>query len=525
MKFSKAAYLCLAALAACVVLCARSMDWQWLSHSSGVGFERCNDIAVDSEGNTLVAGVGQGACQFGSFSHNSMGNYGLVAKADAQGNWLWLQWTGSSSNSLLLEAIKVDAEGNSYITGGFAGTLSFGSTSLTSEGSHDVFTAKLGPAGNWLWARKAGETETDTGYGLALDSFANVYVTGRSGTDAFVNIYTSAGALLAGFGYPCTESAAGMDIQIDAAGNAFVAGVFSGSITFGTTTLTTAGWDDIFIVKITSGGNVDWVRQAGGTGTDRVNSLGLDSNSTVFFTGYFTRTASFGPLDLTSAGGSDIFIAKLGTDGAWLGALRAGGTTSDYGNAISVEGTSTLYLAGSFSTTATFGATTLISVGDRDMYVAKLTVAGAWLWARGAGSTLRDRAFGLAIDSGGELRVGGSYGSDMTVGNQVIPDADPGAYNLEEVFLFKIGAVIPLIPQNLTLTMSGGDAILSWSPVTQTVYGQLVTPDEYNVYHSSTGTIDGPYTGLGRTSGTSYTHEYVGDSEPRSFYRVSAYKY
>ncbi len=524
MKFSKALYICLAALSACLALCAQSTEWQWLGYSSGVGVELCNDIAVDAAGNTWLVGGSDGDCQFGSLSHTSDDLYGLVAKADADGNWLWLQWAGGPSSATSIDAVEVDAAGNGYITGSFMGDVTFGSTTLSSPGTYDVFTAKISATGNWLWAKRVGETANDHAYGLALDSDANVYVSGKSGDDAFIVIYTSTGIPVTGATYPSTGYASGQDIVIDASGNAIMTGYFTGSITFGATTLISAGYEDIFIVKITPMGAVDWAKRAGGGHFDRANSLCLDSAAMVYVTGHFNETASFGPINLTSAGESDIFIAKLTSAGNWGGAVRAGGTEADRGFRIAVESAYAIYVAGYFSGIAGFGSHTLSSVGYADMFVAKANLTGSWLWAKGAGSAYTDFATGLAIDPGGELRVGGSYDTEMTVGNQVLPDANAGYSGFWEVFLFKIGAVIPLMPQNLALTMSGGDAILSWSPVTQTVYGQLVNPGEYIIYRSD-GTIDGPYTELGRYPGTSYTHTNAGDAGSRSFYRVSAYKY
>jgi hypothetical protein len=78
----------------------------------------------------------------------------------------------------LCQGIAVDASGNSYVTGGFEGTATFGSTTLESSGSQDIFVAKLDNRGNWLWAKKAGGTDSDYGYGIAVDASGNSYVTG-----------------------------------------------------------------------------------------------------------------------------------------------------------------------------------------------------------------------------------------------------------------------------------------------------------------------------------------------------------
>ena len=112
-----------------------------------------------------------------------------------------------------------------------------------------------------------------------------------------------------------TDSDYGYSCSTDASGNIFVTGYFySPSITFGTTTLTnaSAGNNDMFIVKYDSNGNVLWAKSAGGTSNDMGKSCSTDANGNVFVTGYFdSPSITFGSTTLTNAGGDDMFIVKL----------------------------------------------------------------------------------------------------------------------------------------------------------------------------------------------------------------------
>ena len=119
--------------------------------------------------------------------------------------------------------------------------------------------------------------------------------------------------------------------------------------------------------------------RAGGTGNDRgygITSLG-DGSSIV--TGYFEGTASFGDTTLTSAGGVDVFTAKLNRDGSYAWAKQAGGTGADLGLGITSLADGSLIVTGYFSGTASFGDTTLTSAGDRDVFTAVLDANGNWL--------------------------------------------------------------------------------------------------------------------------------------------------
>ena len=91
--------------------------------------------------------------------------------------WLWARNAGGSSSDYC-NSIAVDVNGNSYVTGSFQGSATFGSTTLTSSGGSDIFIAKLDSSGNWLWAKNAGGTGADIGNGIAVDADGNSYVTG-----------------------------------------------------------------------------------------------------------------------------------------------------------------------------------------------------------------------------------------------------------------------------------------------------------------------------------------------------------
>ena len=103
-------------------------------------------------------------------------------------------------------------------------------------------------------------------------------------------------------------------------------------------------------------------------------------------------------------------------------AQRAGGSNYDEANAVAVRG-SEVYLAGGFySTTADFGATTLTTVGDYDIFVTKLADAGTtgtFQWAQHAGGAGADYAYGLAV-SGPSVYVAGTCLSPAQFGTQAI---------------------------------------------------------------------------------------------------------
>ena len=108
-----------------------------------------------------------------------------------------------------------------------------------------------------------------------------------------------------------------------------------------------------------------------------VAAMTTDAAGNVYLAGSFQGTVSFGALSLTSAGNDDIYVAKWNpVSRTFMWVQRAGGSADDHAVAIAVSG-SNVYVAGDFKEVAAFGGTTLTNGGDYgNVFVAKLTDAG-----------------------------------------------------------------------------------------------------------------------------------------------------
>ncbi|GAB3171668.1 SBBP repeat-containing protein [Telluribacter humicola] len=262
--------------------------------------------------------------------------------------------------------IAVDQSGNTYVTGYFTGTATFGSTTLTSNGASDIFIVKYNNKGEVLWAHRAGGPLDDGGYGIAMDEQGNIYVTGY----------------------------------------------ITGTATFGPQSLTSAGSSDIFISKYNSNGEVQWVRSAGGSGSEQGLDIAVDKSGNPYVTGSFIGTATFGSTSLTSRGSSDAFIARYNSNGDVLWAQQAGGTSFDSGGGVAVDESGNAYIVGTFTGTATFGAFTLTAVAnsratDSNLFVVKYSNTGEALWARQEGG-MGSYGSGIAVDGSGNVYVTGA---------------------------------------------------------------------------------------------------------------------
>jgi hypothetical protein len=151
-------------------------------------------------------------------------------------------------------------------------------------------------------------------------------------------------------------------VVTDSSGNVYTTGFFSGTVDFdpgaGTANLTSAGSDDSFISKLDSGGNYVWAKQLGGISAELAIGISVDSSGNVYTTGTFQGTADFDPgagtANLTSAGGDDSFISKLDSSGNYVWAKQLGSTGADVAYGVSVDSSGNVYTTGFFSGTVDF---------------------------------------------------------------------------------------------------------------------------------------------------------------------------
>ncbi|MGI8893094.1 MAG: SBBP repeat-containing protein, partial [Bacteroidia bacterium] len=204
--------------------------------------------------------------------------------------------------------------------------------------------------------------------------------------------------------------------------------------------LTSEGFNDVFILKLSPTGSLVWAKRVGGTGYEYSYTISVDSNGNVYTAGRFEDTVDFDPGTgtnyLTSAGGSDMFILKLDSSGNFIWAVSMGGTGTDQINAIELDFNGNIYASGVFNDTANFhpgaGTYNLISQGLEDFFILKLNSAGVLEWAHGFGSTGNDRSYSITTDASGNVYATGVFSGTL--------DFDPGAgiYNLTSAGNFDI---------------------------------------------------------------------------------------
>jgi hypothetical protein len=245
--------------------------------------------------------------------------------------------------------IKTDENGNIYTIGSFSGTADFDGSAATvnrtAAGDRDAFVTKHTPDGQFVWVATFGGTGTDLGNGVDVDPSGDVYVVGSFEATA--------------------------DVDPGA----------------GTQTLTSAGQEDMFIAKLNDSGALVWAKRIGGTSVDEANDVAVDQDGNLYIVGRFDGTVDFNPGTATanlSGSSADGFVLKLESDGDYVWAYDIGSGNSDRAEAVVVDGTNNVIIAGDFDGNPDFdpgpGQHNVSSNGDSDPFYLKLTPGGLFVW-------------------------------------------------------------------------------------------------------------------------------------------------
>ena len=408
----------------------------WPVRAGGIKKDAGGGIVTDALGNVYVAGAFE---QFGSWGTQSIPSYGstdiFMTKYSQSGKPVWVLKQGGSSADAA-SSIAMDIDGNLLMTGSFRGTGTFGQgNTLTSNGIDDIFLSKVNPSGNVIWSKRAGGTDQDVAYAITSDNSGNIYLAGYfrgtitfpnssisltsfGGTDALIAKYDSAGNVLwaKSGGGIGNDFAYGISLN---GSNIAIVGQFDGNSTFSSSNLSSSGLSDIFIAEYNSvNGAMNWVNKYGGAGTDIGFSI-TTAQSDYVITGQFSNLISAGSTTLNSVGNSDILVARIANNGQVVWMKRAGGASQDAGRGITVNSANDkLFVTGSFAETAMFGTNSVSSFGNLDIFVTTVDFAtGNFESIFQNGGPSDDEARGITANLSNSSFVTGYFNGQGSFGN------------------------------------------------------------------------------------------------------------
>lgn len=342
-----------------------------------------------------------------SLAGQNAGRYDLfVSKYDSSGNKLWQAQRGTAEREFA-EGLATDAAGNLYVTG-YTGDALDGNSS---SGSWDIFLMKFDANGNWLWTRQDGTGQEDEGKAVCVDKSGNIYITG------------------------------------------YVKGNFHG--------ITRVGSSDIFISKYNSSGSRLWSALFGSTTVDEGFGIACDADGNVFVTGYCQESIEGNPW----FGSGDNVLAKYDSNGQRLWLRQWGTFNADTGHAVATDTNGNVLVAG-YSNGTLYGT----DHGGREIFLAKYSAAGDFLWGVQDGNTETDQAWGLAVDAAQNIFIaceaGGPVQGNLHAGG---PDFYMAKYSAAGSLLWsaQLGTADTDIASAVCVDTNGGVFVTGWS------YGDL----------------------------------------------------
>ncbi|APR86232.1 Secreted trypsin-like serine protease [Minicystis rosea] len=303
----------------------------WSAHFGDSADQYGAAVACDSGGNVIITGRNEGTVNFGggAIANPTAGLIGggavYVAKFNASGGHVWSHGFGDGSDQYGV-ALATDPQSNVVVMATGGGSIDFGNGPLTGLGGGDVFLAKLAAQdGSVVWSKRFGDESVQYGQYVATDAEGNILVL-ASGTgvmnfggdplvaagnqDVFIAKLNSSGEHVWSHRYGSPDgTAASASVVVDGVGNVFLTGSFAGQINFGGGMLASAGGKDIFLVKLSKGGEHIWSRRYGDGDDQETTAAALAGG--LFLTGYFGGAVDFGSGTLTSAGKKDVFVSKV----------------------------------------------------------------------------------------------------------------------------------------------------------------------------------------------------------------------
>lgn len=424
--------------------------------NKGMSLPKIADMAQDAFGNTIITGTFDGSACFGgkTFTAQGLGFDSYVAKVDYAGKLVWAVPIAGHNHDKV-KAVATDAAGNVYVAGNFDDLINspgtkFGPftrrcTAVSKTGC--IFVAKLSPQGTFLRVTTAVRAVLSD---LAVDSTGECHITGILSDTLTLGSFTLKGKAVDHTApmYVARLSAAGKwtqalsvgtisayrsflgRIALDSAGDRYLAGGFTSSTSLGSVSLSSAGGEDVFVARMDPAGKVQWAVSAGGTGDDAFRDLAVDSAGNTFFTGYIEAPATFGATKLSVTGKANAFVARVSPKGKVLWAVGSSGAGPEWPYRIALDAAGNPYVGGAFMGGARFGTlVTNVPDNNSDAFVVRMDASGKFLGLEAWGSKDPDHVSGMAVDAASNLYVAGVFKHQTTFDTTTLtPSGDADLY-------------------------------------------------------------------------------------------------
>lgn len=388
--------------------------------------------------------VGVGACSAGQRTCGLDGRWGACAgevtprvedcttpaDEDCNGGWdCGAVLPGGPLGALLggagqerARALAAGPGGFAILGGEFEGSLDLGAGQIPTGAEQDIFVARLDPDGAVPWTRRLVDEGRGSLQALAVDLEGEVAITGElvgvmsavgltaDTPQGFVLKLDAGGGLRWGARLPGRPQ----DVAVSAAGEVVVV-----------STLMEPSGTDVAVTKLSAAGLQLWTHQFGGAGNQEPTGVAVDPRGDVVMTGTFEGELQLGEEAprLSSAGMSDVFLAKLDERGEHIASLAFGDGRRQHGGDIEIGPGGEIALSGTFEGWLDLGGSELFSEG-MSAFVAELGPAREHRFSRAYPAERPPR---LALEADGGLVLAGDVDGPTNLGGGPLDGAGGGS--------------------------------------------------------------------------------------------------
>lgn len=399
-------------------------------------------LASGIDGQFYLAGEFLDTTQFGEKMLISSGGTDIfLAKFTPEGEPLWANKIGAADYDYV-QNLSINENGDVILTGYFYGDTQIGPDHYTSYGSQDIFIAGFSPEGAFLWSFRAGGQSADYITGLAIDADQNIVIggyfynlinfddttlTGNGSSDIFLAKFNASGDLTWATTAGGSSSDQARSVSIDPEGNVLLSGSFYYDITLGDTTLSTLNPVGVFIARYFPNGQLDRAFQLEGTYLSTENYVESDQDGGFYISGNFSETIDFGEFSFEAGEfNQDIYLAKYNSSFEFLWARHAFSGSSDQVIGIVADQDDNIYITGHYLDTIQFEQITLpytLCCGSREIFIVKYNAAGDALWGQqitGARASIQS----MVLNSQDKLLLSGLFTEDVIFGTLTLSNFD-----------------------------------------------------------------------------------------------------
>lgn len=360
----------------------------WATRVGGAGAQYGLAVAADADGNVIVAGSSQTPTKNG-FSLVPVGSRVFAAKLSPDGQPLFTTDLGSAHSGIGL-GVAASEDGDVTITGRFNGVLELDNDVLKSSQdapNGDAFVLRLTPSGKTRWARVFGGLNDQYGSSVVASSKGGVVVSGM-----FVGDLDLDGKLLSSPGKPSAfvtaldaTGAVSWSVSLGStltdlprlaggpSGDVVIAGTFEDHLEFAGTSLSAAGSDDVFAIRVTAEGHALFVQRFGDIHSQQLGGVAADAKGGVALAVSSIGDTDFGAGPLACGGGYDVAVVKLSDLGEAEWSRGFGDEQDQFASDVAIDASGNILLAGQFTGDLDLGGPQLTSATGFDLFVGALT--------------------------------------------------------------------------------------------------------------------------------------------------------